>query len=319
MNRLYRTFPVMLVTLGLVLGGSLVHAAEVTHIAILVRDSLTSTTRTLQGTRKVIEQEHPEAVFHTFSVADETARRTALVDSVRQINPSLILTVGTSATQFAKEYFPDKPIVFSAVAQPVLSGLVTSLQKPASNVTGASLTIPFEVQFRYFREVLPKVKKIGVLYTDSTRSLVTQASVIASEAGLTLVPIRVNDITQLPQALDSLATVADGMWSVADPTLFDPRSTKYIIMSTIRKGIPLMGFSRHVVESGALFALDFDYKAIGLQAGSLACRILDGERPSDIPVTSADVIWFHYNAKTAEHIHVTVPEELVAIAKEVYR
>jgi putative ABC transport system substrate-binding protein len=80
-----------------------------------------------------------------------------------------------------------------------------------------------------------------------------------------------------------------------------------------------MGFSRHVVASGALFALDFDYKAVGHQAGEIVNRVIKGEKPQEISVTSADVIWFHYNEKTAKHIEVTIPEELVAVAKEVYR
>jgi ABC-type uncharacterized transport system substrate-binding protein len=48
-------------------------------------------------------------------------------------------------------------------------------------------------------------------------------------------------------------------------------------------------------------------------------RIINGEKPGNIRVTSADVIWFHYNEKTAKHINVQIPEELAAVAKEVYR
>jgi ABC-type uncharacterized transport system substrate-binding protein len=80
-----------------------------------------------------------------------------------------------------------------------------------------------------------------------------------------------------------------------------------------------MGFSRHVVESGALFAIDFDYKAIGRQAGEIASRILNGGRIEDSPVTAPDIRWFHYNERTAEYLNIKVPEELIAVAKEVYR
>lgn len=80
-----------------------------------------------------------------------------------------------------------------------------------------------------------------------------------------------------------------------------------------------MGFSRYVVESGALFALDFDYKAVGFQAGAIVNKILNGVEPRKIRVTTADVIWFHYNEKTSERINVKIPDELAAVAKEVYR
>ena len=139
------------------------------------------------------------------------------------------------------------------------------------------------------------------------------------EQALKAVTQLVNDFKELPHALDSLAQMTDGIWSVADPNLFDPRSTRYILMNTLRKGVPFMGFSRHVVESGALFALDFDYKAIGQQAGETVKRVLTGKNPGRISVTQADFVWFHYNEKTAEHVGIAIPEDLVAVAKEVYR
>ena len=110
-----------------------------------------------------------------------------------------------------------------------------------------------------------------------------------------------------------------GIWSVADMNLFKEKTTRYILINTLRKRIPFMGFSKYVVESGALFALDFDYKAVGRQAGHIVNKILSGKSPATTKVTTADVIWFHYNEKTAERINITIPEELVAVAKEVYR
>jgi putative ABC transport system substrate-binding protein len=293
--------------------------AENIEVAILIHDSLKSTTRTLHGAKKVIARNHPEASFQTFLVGDDPAEHMGIVDSLSKLKPRLLLTVGSSATEFAKTNFADIPIVFSAVKYPVLSGFVESMQHPGGNVTGASLDIPIDIQFRYFSEVVSDLSRIGVLYTDNTASLIDKAEQVARQSGLELVPVAVNDPKDLPAALDSLASTTDGLWSVADPNLFDPRATRYILLNTIRKGLPLMGFSRHVVESGALFALDFDYKAIGFQAGGLASRVIEGENPADIPVTMADVIWFHYNEKTAEHINLPMPEELVAIAKEVYR
>ena len=56
-----------------------------------------------------------------------------------------------------------------------------------------------------------------------------------------------------------------------------------------------------------------------MQAGTIASRVIDGEPPGRIAVTMANRIWFHYNERTAQHIGVSIPEHLVAVAKEVYR
>jgi putative ABC transport system substrate-binding protein len=196
---------------------------------------------------------------------------------------------------------------------------VETLSRPGRNITGASLDIPADIQFRYFRKIIPTLSRIGVMYTTNTSSLISPSMVVAQQMGLQLVPIKIEDVKEIPRALDSLAKCVEGVWSVADPNLFSPQSTKYILLNCLRKGLPFMGFSRYVVESGALFALDFDYKAIGHQAGDIANEVLAGAQPGTIPVSNPDVIWFHYNEKTAEHLNLVMPGELVAVAKEVYR
>ncbi|MEW5993002.1 MAG: ABC transporter substrate-binding protein [Candidatus Zixiibacteriota bacterium] len=303
----------------LVLPAAVSQASDEIAIGVLMSDSLKATMRTLSGADKVVSGSHPNAVFHTFLINQSPEQDELVIDSLRHIGPKLLLTIGSAATQFAKQHFADIPTVFAAVMYPELSGFVRSASEPGGNITGASLDIPVKVQFKYFKQIVPNLKFVGVLYTDSTASLIPPARATAWSLGLTLIAIKVSDIKELPGALDSIASASQGIWSLADPNLFDPQTTRYILLNTMRKGIPFMGFSRHVVESGALFALDFDYKAVGRQAGEIVNRVIEGEPPSSIHVTSADIIWFHYNEKTAQHLDVTIPPELAAVAKEVYR
>jgi putative ABC transport system substrate-binding protein len=297
-------------------------AAESTksvQVAILVSDSLKSTIRTLQGAKSLISRQQPSVVYHEFMTAPELSANQSLIDSIGAIGPRVILSVGSSATKLAVENFQETAVVFSSVKYPSLSGFVSSPQTPSDNVTGASLDISVRVQFNYFQKIIPELRKIGILYTDLTAALIEPAREEARSLGLELVAIRISDKREVPGSLDSLAQICDGLWSLADPDLFSPQSAKFILLNASRKGIPLMGFSRYVVESGALFALDFDYKAVGRQAGEIVSRVINGAAPGRIEVTSPDFIWFHYNENTARHISVEIPEDLVAIAKEVYR
>lgn len=288
-------------------------------IVVLTSDDLTSTKRTVRGAQKIIKIDNPELTYSSFLIAKDDVANLGLIDSVKADQPKLIFTVGSSATRFAKENFSDIPIVFSSVKYPVLSGFVSSLNNPGENITGASIDIPVDIQFKKFKEIVPNLTDVGVLYTKNTESLIPQAKVIATSLGLKLHAIKVNNDKELPEALDSLTNTVQGIWSLADHNLFKPKSTRYILINTLKKRIPFMGFSRYVVESGALFALDFDYKAVGIQAGSIINKILAGEKPGNISITSADVIWFHYNEKTSERINISIPPELAAVAKEVYR
>jgi putative ABC transport system substrate-binding protein len=288
-------------------------------IVILSGDTLTSTSRTISGVKSVVSIDHSDVDYVHVVLSDDAALRQRQLDSARTHNPTIILAVGSFATQQARDNFPKTPIVFSSVMYPVISGFVKSMNAPGGNITGASLTIAPDIQFKYFKRIVPKLKTIGVLYSQNTAPLVPASNVVAAELGFRFVALQVNGERELPAALDSLTRSCDGIWSLADPILFSPQATKYILLNTLKSGKPFMGFSRNVVESGALFALDFDYKAVGRQAGAQICQILSGARPSDIPVTSPDIIWFHYNEKTAQRLSVTIPKDLVAVAKEVYR
>lgn len=299
---------------------ALVPATGATETIVFVcTDSLTSTQRTISGARSVIKGAHAEADFVTIQFESDVNAFAHQLDSIRSAKPAILVTVGSAATRISQDNFKNVPIVFSSVMYPVISGFVKSLDQPGSQLTGASLDIPTEIQFRYFRQIIPQLKTIGVLYTSNTAVLISPARRVAAQMGMNLIAIEISSPRDVPKALDSLSMVADGLWSVADQNLFDPQTTKYILLNSLRRGIPFMGFSRYVVESGALFALDFDYKAIGRQAGEATVKILDGASPSSIAVSTPDIIWFHYNEKTAQHIHVDMPPDLVAIAKEVYR
>jgi putative ABC transport system substrate-binding protein len=288
-------------------------------VVVLSVDTLTSTTRTISGCKAVVSGEFPSAQFVQMVLPDDAAARQRLLDSAAKCNPAAILAVGSLATQIAQTNFPKSPIVFSSVMYPVISGFVKSMNAPGGNTTGASLTIAPDIQFKYFKRIVPGLKTIGVLYSPNTASLIPPSNVVAQELGFRLVALQVHGERELPRALDSLARSCDGIWSLADPILFSPQATKYILLNTLKSGKPFMGFSRNVVESGALFALDFDYKAIGRQAGAQIAQILHGVQPGDIPVASPDIIWFHYNENTAQRLGINMPKDLVAIAKEVYR
>jgi putative tryptophan/tyrosine transport system substrate-binding protein len=289
------------------------------RIVTIASDTVTSTTRVLHGVRGTLAKQHPAIAWRHFVVSVGTQSRTAVVDSIQNTKPDIIVTVGTAATTLAKINFPNTPIVFAAVLYPATSGFVKSIERPGGNITGASLNIPWETQFIYFKKIVPNLQRVGVLYTPATKRLIDQARVVADGLGLTLVALSVDENKNLSVALDSIMHSCQGLWSIADPELFNPKSTKFILMTTLRWGFPVMGFSRNVVESGALFALDFDYKAVGKQAGAIVDSILRGSRPDQIAVSTVDVIWFHYNEKTAKLIQIAMPEELVTVAKEVYR
>ena len=262
---------------------------------------------------------YSEAEFSEYMLTSDQAQIEIQISDAVSSDPKLFLTVGSFATKIVSDRVKDRPIIFSAVLNPETSDFVESLKHPGGNITGASLDIPPNIQFNYFKKVITSIKKIGVLYTDETQNLITPAQILARHAGLELYAVKIFSEKDIPHALDSLNAIVDGYWSVADGKIYSPRSTRFILLNTLRNAKPFMGFSGNLVESGALFGLEYDYKDIGRQAGKIACEVLNGKDPASISVAVPTIIWFHYNEKTAKHIAVNIPDDLMAVAKEVYR
>jgi putative ABC transport system substrate-binding protein len=294
-------------------------SASTIKLAIVYSDSLKSTIRTIKGIRSTISRHYDATIYYEHLLTSNLDEIEKQISRIKENDPTLLLTVGSFATKIISEKIDDKPIIFSAVLNPETSGFVESLQHPGGNITGASLDIPPDIQFKYFKRVIKDIKKIGVLYTEETANLIPPAKTLARQAGLELQAIKIESPKDIPDALELLNNKVDGIWSVADPNIYSPRSTRFILLNTLRNGKPFMGFSKNLVESGALFALDYDYKDIGRQAGKIALGVLAGKPPASIPVAVPGIIWFHYNEKTAKHIDIKIPEDLVAVAKEVYR
>jgi putative ABC transport system substrate-binding protein len=233
-----------------------------------------------------------------------------IVSEIRDRKPSLILTLGSSATALIHGQVKDVPVVFCMVLNPVASGFVQSMKSSGSNVTGASLDIPTRVQFEALLAVVPSTKKVGVLYNPrETREVVEPAAKVAREVGLELVAIPVSSAEKLQETLDTLdRRKADALWSVADSTVFSSnRSVEFLLRRTLESRIPFMGLSPAFVKAGALLALSVDYKDVGLQCGEVAAQVLVGQLPASLPIAVPRKVTLYVNLTVAKAIGVTVP------------
>ena len=188
---------------------------------------------------------------------------------IQKARPDLVLAVGTTAALAAKEELRGIPIVFCMVLNPVSSGLLRSMENHEGNITGASMDIPLRTQFEYIRSVVRNAKSIGVIYNSKeTGIIIGEAFEVARNMNFKFVAKSISSEREVPDALKSLLNSVDVIWSVADSKVFDSQSTQYILLNTLRAGVPFIGLSPSFVRAGALMALSCDYGDIGRQAGS---------------------------------------------------
>ncbi len=233
-----------------------------------------------------------------------------LIQRIRSRTPALILTIGSAATSLVSERIDDVPIVFSLVQPSAGTATLREAAGAHRNLTGSSMEIPLEIQFREVRAILPEVKRIGVLYDPEITGKVVDAAVATAAAvGMELVPMSVRSEGDLLGHAASLSGV-DALWSVADSTVFSPQGLNHILLSTLRHRVPFVGLSPSFVKAGALLALSVDYTDVGRQSGEIACRVLAGEKPSAIPVTAPRKVTLSVNLNTARQIDVAIGDDI---------
>lgn len=247
--------------------------------------------------------------YQEYQLEDYADREDSLMTEIENDRPTLIFAVGTEAAMLAKNNIRDIPVIFSMVLNPVESGVVKSVRHPDDNITGISLKISIEKQFRKIKEIFPNVHKIGMLYDAKNMvGLKKEAESAAENLDLTLVAKAVNSTGEVDDALNEVINEADILWAGVDKLIYNPQSAQHILLATLRNKIPFMAFSSNYVNAGALMALECDYVDIGRQSADLAIKVLNGEKASEIPVVSPRMTRLVINEKTAQLIGVKIPK-----------
>jgi putative ABC transport system substrate-binding protein len=293
--------------------------SEEKRIAIVTTSDASCFQAAAEGVKKEIRKGSVAPVFIEYDLSASSLDEQQMVQKIKELNPDLIVTIGSKSTALFSEQIKDIPIVFSAVLNPVSSGFARSMWSSENNLTGASLDIPIRIQLEKFKLIVPGLQKVGVIFTHDSEPMITQAKRVCKEIGIELVPLAISSEKEIPGAIENLGRKVDGLWAVADTIIFTPQSTQYLLLYTLRNGIPVMGPFPSFVKAGALFTLAWNDKDVGRQSGELALKVLAGEDPKHIPITTPRMIYLILNLRTAEQINLEIPRHIVSVAKEVYQ
>ena len=265
----------------------------------------------LRGLRRSLAASDPDVQLRELVLPSGEARVRSFLDSLTKSRPDAIVTIGTQATRAVTRRVQDIPIVFSLVL--TKGSLEAWTQRRPSNVTGAAMDVPISVQFRRLKEVIPDMQRVGVIYNPrETGELVESAREAAAGAGLTLVEIPVFSEAKVIEEVSRLKGRIDALWSVADSTVFTPRSVDQILLLTLRDGVPFVGLSPSFVKAGALLSFSCDYEDVGSQSGELVSEVLNGKSPTQIAIAYPRHVSLFLNLNTARAIHLEISAEVQA-------
>lgn len=269
--------------------------------------------RAVEGFRSTVTGTVEDTVYINSSDGDQVVFR------LKKGGVDLIFTLGSNALNLVIDRFRNIPVVYSFVLNP--RTVASSLSKnKRSNMTGISMVIPPEMQFKAIMQATPSVKRIGVVYDPSkTESLIEEARKSAKKLGLTLVEQQISKKKEALGAISGMQGRVDAIWMAADTTAITAESIKYMLLYSFRTGTPLIGISDKYVKNGALIALSFDSEDIGKQAGEIASRVLDGENVEEIPPANPRKLKLSINMNTAKKLGIDIPKVLIAKADRIYK
>ncbi|AIB12148.1 ABC transporter permease [Azospirillum argentinense] len=232
--------------------------------------------------------------------------------------PDVIVPISTPSAQAVVASTRDIPVVFTAVTDPVGAQLVRSLDKPGANVTGVSDMAPVAEHVALIREIVPSVKRLGVLYNagePNSVSLVKALKDEAQKAGLTVVEATATKSADAQPAARSLVGKADAIYVPLDNTVVS--ALESVVAVGQQAKLPVFSADTDSVARGTVASIGFDYRQVGRQTGEAVVRILKGEKPGDVPVTFAKGTDLFVNPKSAAAMGVTIPEAVTRRATKV--
>jgi putative ABC transport system substrate-binding protein len=238
-------------------------------------------------------------------------------DLVRRKVAVLVAGGGNVAVQAAQAATETIPIVFTTAADPVASGLVASLSRPAGNVTGVGFlagTLRAK-QVAMLHEAVPSARVIGYLaLTIQAADRDLQAA--ADTLGLKLVVVTADDDTEFEGAFASLVKNRVEALMVSSNAYFNNRRHHLVALAAAHS-IPAIYPYREYAAAGGLMSYGTSISEAYRLAGTYAGRILKGEKPSNLPVQLSTKIELVINLRTAKALGLATPESLLARADEV--
>jgi putative tryptophan/tyrosine transport system substrate-binding protein len=243
-------------------------------------------------------------------------------DLVQRRVDAIVVFTGPSVVA-AKAVTTSIPIIFFTGFDPVASGFVASLNRPGGNVTGISVlnTEVLAKRLEMLRELVPTAKSIGFLYSPS-RLVSGQDRVLkdldsaADALGVKLLPVEAGRPDDFEQAFATFASArSDALLLSADALIFQNRDA--LVGLAARHRIPAVYPIREFAIGGGLASYGTNYPEAYRQIGDYLGRVLNGEKPENLPVRQVTKLELVINMKTAKELGLTVPLSLLARADEV--
>jgi putative ABC transport system substrate-binding protein len=259
--------------------------------------------------------------FEYRTAQGEPPRLAEAATDLARLPVDVIAVFGTPASRAAKAATTAIPIVAISIGDPVRAGLVASLALPGGNVTGNTILGPdlSPKRLQLLQEIIPSVSRVAFLWNPDNASNVAileelQGAVLKLNMKLISVPVR--SVSDFDTALPAMAQQRpDAMLMTNDP--FQQLHITRIIEFLANNHIPGMFQTRENVIAGGFLSYGASLPDLFRRGGFYVHKILQGTRPTDLPVEQPVTFELVINLKTGRALGLEVSPSILARADEV--
>jgi putative ABC transport system substrate-binding protein len=274
-----------------------------------------------QGLREFGYVEGQNIVIEGRLYEDRIERLPAFAADLVRLQVDVIVAGAAPAPEAAKRATSTIPIVMANDADPVGSGLVASLAKPAGNVTGLSMVSPElrAKQLQLLKEMVPGLTRVAALsnptvpfYAHEAREL--EAAARSLKVGLQFVEVRTP--SEFPNAFSAATKERAGALIVLGGSMFFAHRARVSELAA-KNHLPAMYGLREYAEVGGLMVYGVSVRDSFRRAAGYVDRILKGAKPGDLPIEQPTKFELVVNLKAAKALGLIVPASVLARADEI--
>jgi putative ABC transport system substrate-binding protein len=243
-----------------------------------------------------------------------------LVGELIATKVDVLITHGTPGTWVAKQATTIIPIVMAISGDAIATGLVSSLARPESNITGSTFFLPQlnAKRLELLKEACPRISRAAALSNPDnpvSRPIIPAMQTAGASLSVTVDVVRAQSPTKFSTAfaamarsrVDSVVVTEDGEFAASFGT---------IATLALANKLPSIG-AREYAEAGGLIGYGVDILALYRRAGYFVDRILKGAKPADLPIEQPTKFELIVNHKTAKTLGVAISETFLVRADEV--
>jgi putative tryptophan/tyrosine transport system substrate-binding protein len=304
------------------------HAGKVARIGFLAANLAANThlhKAFRQGLRDLGYVEGRNLVIEYRDAEGKLERLPALAAELVALKVDVIVTGGGTPTALAaKQATWTLPIVFASAPDPVTDGLVTSLARPGGNVTGSSALSPELVGkcLEQLKQAVPGVSRVAVLWHpgaagESTgKDMLKSAEGAARALGVRLQFVEARGPADFDTAFSDMTRArADALTVLPSVMFFSER--RRLVGLAAKNRLPAVYAQREFIDAGGLMAYGANLADLFRRAATYVDRILQGAKPSDLPVEQPTKFELVINLKAAKTLGLTIPPSVLQRADQV--